>query len=88
MFNLLNTAQPDHILPYCLIALASLLEGPMTILIAGAGISLGKLLPLPAYLAVVGGNLIADWAGMAWDCSASWIGWNGSARNLECIRRM
>jgi membrane protein DedA with SNARE-associated domain len=75
VFNLLNTAQPDHILPYCLIALASLLEGPMTILIAGAGISLGKLLPLPAYLAVVGGNLIADlgWYGLGLFGKLDWL---------------
>ncbi len=60
MLNLLNIPFSSSILTYCILALAALLEGPMTILVAGAGISLGTLLPFPAYLSVIVGNLIAD----------------------------
>jgi membrane protein DedA with SNARE-associated domain len=75
MFDLLSAAQPSSIIPYCIIALAALLEGPMTILVAGAGISLGQLLPIPAYLAVVAGNLIADlgWYGLGRFCKMKWL---------------
>lgn len=78
MFDLLSAAQPSSIIPYCIIALAALLEGPMTILVAGAGISLGHLLPLPAYLAVVAGNLVAD------------LGWYGLGRfgKMEWLERI
>jgi len=80
MFDLLSAAQPSSIIPYCIIALAALLEGSMTILVAGAGISLGHLLPLPVYLAVVAGNLVAD--------LARWNGWNALVQNSEFILKI
>ena len=40
-----------------------MVEGPITLLIGGAAVSSGLLLPLPVYLSVVSGNLIAD---MGW----------------------
>ncbi len=58
--NLLDALAPTEILPYILLGLATFAEGPFTLLAAGAGIALGRLLPLPAFLAIVSGNLAAD----------------------------
>lgn len=60
MLDLLNTTTSGNLLPYCILMLAAFIEGPITILVAGAGVALGQLLPIPAYLAVVLGNLSAD----------------------------
>ena len=50
-------------LPYLVLGLATMVEGPITLLIGGAAVSSGLLLPVPVYLSVVSGNLIAD---MGW----------------------
>jgi membrane protein DedA with SNARE-associated domain len=60
MLDFFNSAISISIWPYCILGLATFVEGPITLLAAGAGIALGKLLPLPAYLAIVAGNLSAD----------------------------
>ena len=76
MINLFLAQQPGgNILPYLIIGLAALLEGPITILAAGAGVSLGTLLALPAYLSVVAGNLIADlgWYGLGRFGKIEWL---------------
>lgn len=76
MINLLlSQLSGGNILPYFMIGLAALLEGPLTILAAGAGISLGTLYPLPAYLSVVIGNLLADlgWYGLGRFGKAEWL---------------
>jgi membrane protein DedA with SNARE-associated domain len=51
------------ILPYCILALLAMAEGPMATLMGGAATANGLLLPLPAYLSIVIGNLTAD---MGW----------------------
>jgi membrane protein DedA with SNARE-associated domain len=63
MLNILDAITPTNILPYCILGVATFAEGPITLLAAGAGIAVGKLLPLPAYLSIVIGNLSAD---LAW----------------------
>jgi len=75
VINFLTATQPNSIIPYCILALAALLEGPMTILVAGAGVAIGQLLPLPAYLSVVAGNLIADlgWYGLGRFGKMNWL---------------
>ena len=60
MLNFLSTITAASILPYGILWLATFAEGPITLLAAGAGIAVGKLLPLPAFLAIVTGNLTAD----------------------------
>ena len=54
------TSSPSSFLPYCLLGLLTLVEGPLTSLIGGAASSSGLLLPIPAYFSVVLGNLVAD----------------------------
>lgn len=60
MLTFLSSINIASILPYGILWLATFAEGPITLLVAGAGIAVGKLLPLPAYLAIVTGNLTAD----------------------------
>lgn len=62
-------------LPYGLLWLATFLEGPFTLLAAGAGIALGQLQPIPAFLAVVTGNLTADmgWYGLGRFGKKEWL---------------
>lgn len=65
MENALNLIfpQPIDILPYFLLGLLVMIEGPIATLMGGAAASSGLLLPLPAYLSIVLGNLTAD---MGW----------------------
>ncbi len=56
-------SSPFDLLPYCLLGLLAMAEGPIAILAGGAATSSGLLLPLPVYLSVVTGNLTAD---MGW----------------------
>ena len=63
MLELLTSSVSDKILPYLVLGIAAMLEGPVTILVGGAAVSTGQLLPLPVFLVVVSGNLIAD---MGW----------------------
>jgi len=64
MQNLAGLMLPNApFLPYLLVGVASVLEGPITLMATGAMISSGYLLPLPAFLSVTIGNLIAD---MGW----------------------
>lgn len=51
------------ILLYCVLGLSAMAEGPVASLAGGAASSKGLLLPVPAYLSVVLGNLTAD---MGW----------------------
>ncbi len=51
------------LLPYCILSLCAMAEGPIATLMGGAATSNGMLLPLPVYLSVVVGNLTAD---MGW----------------------
>lgn len=51
------------ILPYCILGLLVMAEGPVATLMGGAASSNGILLPLPAYCSIVVGNLTAD---MGW----------------------
>ncbi len=50
-------------LPYCILGLCAMAEGPIATLMGGAATSSGLLLPLPVYIAVVVGDLAAD---MGW----------------------
>lgn len=51
------------LLPYCVLGLLVMAEGPFATLLGGAASSSGVLLPVPAYFSVVVGNLTAD---MGW----------------------
>ncbi|GAP15688.1 uncharacterized membrane-associated protein [Longilinea arvoryzae] len=51
------------LLPYCILGLLVMAEGPFATLLGGAASSNGILLPVPAYFSVVVGNLTAD---MGW----------------------
>jgi|GEM_PF-245559 len=75
MLNFLSSITAASILPYGILWLATFAEGPITLLAAGAGIATGKLLPLPAYLAVVTGNLTADlgWYSLGRFGKTEWI---------------
>lgn len=51
---------PYDLLLYCMLGLFAMAEGPIAVLVSGAATSSGLLLPVPAYLSVVLGNLTAD----------------------------
>jgi membrane protein DedA with SNARE-associated domain len=61
-FGLVNLSSLGF-LPYFILGLFAMLEGPIALLAGGAASSSGLLLPLPVYISVVLGNLIAD---MGW----------------------
>lgn len=60
MLEMLTLSNMRILLPYLLLALTTMVEGPVSILVGGASISTGQLLPIPVLLSVVIGNLIAD----------------------------
>ena len=72
-------------MPYCILWLATFVEGPITLLAAGAGVAIGKLLLLPAYLTVVIGNLTADlgWYGLGRFGKLEWLERIGRAFGIE-----
>ncbi len=61
-FALLFTSPLDF-LPYCILGLLAMAEGPLATLLGGAASSSGLLFPVPVFMAVVMGNLTAD---MGW----------------------
>jgi membrane protein DedA with SNARE-associated domain len=64
-------------LPYLLLSVLTMAEGPLATLMGGAASSSGLLLPIPAYFSVVIGNLISD------------LGWYSLGRfgKLEWLKR-
>jgi len=64
-------------LPYLLLSVLTMAEGPIATLMGGAASSTGYLLPIPAYFSVVIGNLISD------------LGWYSLGRfgKLEWLKR-
>jgi membrane protein DedA with SNARE-associated domain len=76
MLNITSLSLPNTaFLPYLLVGLAAVLEGPFTLLATGALASNGLLLPLPAFLSVVTGNLVADmgWYGIGRLGKLEWL---------------
>jgi membrane protein DedA with SNARE-associated domain len=73
--NFLPSILPNNLLPYCILGLATMLEGPISLLAGGAAISSGLLLPVPVYLSVVTGNLTGDmcWYGLGRFAKMEWI---------------
>lgn len=63
MLEMFISPPPLNILLYIMLGLLSMAEGPVATLAGGAATSKGLLLPVPAYLSVVVGNLTAD---MGW----------------------
>jgi len=70
--------QSLEFLPYAMLGLLAMAEGPLATLMGGAATSSGLMLPLPVYLSVVLGNLTAD------------MGWYSLGRfsRLEWIARL
>src|SRR5512146_2257466 len=62
LFDLINISSLTF-LPYCILGLIAMAEGPIATLMGGAATSSGLLMPVPVYLSVVIGNLTAD---MGW----------------------
>lgn len=71
-------------LPYLVLGCLTLVEGPLTSLAGGAAASNGLLLPIPVYLSVVTGNLVADlgWYGLGRVGKISWLNQFGSKIGL------
>jgi membrane protein DedA with SNARE-associated domain len=63
MLEMFITPPPLDILLYIMLGLLAMTEGPFATLAGGVATSNGLLLPVPAYLSVVVGNLTAD---MGW----------------------
>lgn len=63
------------LLPYCMLGLLSMVEGPVAILMGGAATSTGVMQPLPVYFSVVLGNLTADmgWYGLGRFSKMDWL---------------
>lgn len=63
------------VMPYCVLGLMVMAEGPIATLIGGAAITSGILLPLPVYCSVVLGNLTADlgWYSLGRFCRPGWL---------------
>ncbi len=63
LFDFIYIPSIAFFVPYCLLGLSAMAEGPIATLMGGAATSSGLLLPLPVYLSVVVGNLASD---MGW----------------------
>lgn len=63
------------VMPYCVLGLMVMAEGPVATLLGGAASSSGVLLPLPVYCSVVIGNLTADlgWYSLGRFCQPNWL---------------
>lgn len=63
------------VVPYCVLGLMVMAEGPIATLMGGAASSSGALLPLPVYFSVVIGNLTADlgWYSLGRFCKPQWL---------------
>lgn len=63
------------LMPYCVLGLLVMAEGPIATLMGGAATSSGALMPLPVYLSVVIGNLTADmgWYSLGRFCKQRWL---------------
>lgn len=63
------------VMPYCVLGLMVMAEGPIATLLGGAATSSGALLPLPVYCSVVIGNLTADlgWYSLGRFCQPRWL---------------
>lgn len=74
-----------NILPYCLLGLLVMAEGPVATLLGGAATSSGTLLPIPVIISVVTGNLLADlgWYGLGWFGKPEWLNWVGSKLGVD-----
>lgn len=68
-------SSPLAFLPYIVLGCLTLVEGPLASLAGGAAASEGLLLPIPVYLSVVAGNLVADlgWYGLGRVGKISWL---------------
>ena len=71
--------------PYILLFIATFIEGPIALLTAGATISLGKIDPLYAFIAVTTGNLSADlgWYTLGRLGKMEWIKWFASKFKID-----
>lgn len=63
------------VMPYCVLGLMVMAEGPIATLMGGAATTSGILLPLPVYCSVVLGNLTADlgWYSLGRFCRPGWL---------------
>ena len=77
-------SSPLTFLPYIVLGCLTLVEGPLASLAGGAAASEGLLLPIPVYLSVVAGNLVADlgWYGLGRVGKISWLNRFGSKIGL------
>ncbi len=66
-------------MPYCILGLFAMAEGPIATLMGGVASSSGTLLPLPVYFSVVIGNLAADmgWYTLGRFSKMEWVMWLG-----------
>ena len=61
LYSLLSSSiSSTSFLPYCILFLLTMVEGPIATLVGGALAANGLLLPIPVYFSVVLGNLTAD----------------------------
>jgi len=74
-----------NILPYCFLGLLVMAEGPVATLLGGAATSSGTLLPIPVFISVVTGNLLADlgWYGLGRFGKSEWLDWAGSKLGVD-----
>ncbi len=77
---------------YLALGLAAMIEGPLALLTGGAAIASGTFSPLPAYLTVVSGSILADlgWYGLGRLGRMDWISWllKKTGMNPERLRQV
>ncbi len=92
MLNSFIALHSQSILPYCILLVATMIEGPITLLVGGVAISRGLLQPVPVYLSVITGNLLGDffWYGLGRFARIKWIVRIGSrfGFDLQKIRQL
>jgi len=68
------------VLPYAILGLLTMVEGPLATLMGGAAATSGYLLPIPAFFSIVLGNLTADmgWFLLGRSSKMEWLAHFGS----------
>lgn len=76
------------ILPYCILGLLTMVEGPLATLMGGAAATSGFLLPVPAFFSIVLGNLTADfgWYLLGRSSRMEWLAHFGSKVGIQSTR--
>ena len=88
MFYSLIPISNQGLLTYVAIFLATIIEGPLTLLVSGAAIANGIINPIAAFLTVISANTLADmgWYGLGRWVNMDWLMRSGHKLKIDVKR--